>query len=169
MVICCTSSKFTWWFTCWSLASYRWEPQKTRPLCRNCHIGVTKTKGFCVRLVYSITTAIGWLPELGFQKWSQQTPDFHIWNIFSPLAGYFVEELNFLASCSIYVWGLFIHIFVGESFQKWHRPGFARKIVLAQWFRSFQLALELSLQISILASWARPPKIVGANIRFSRL
>ena len=44
-----------------------------------------------------------WLPELGFQKWSQQTPDFHIWNIFSPLAGYLVEDICFLASCSIYV------------------------------------------------------------------
>ena len=56
-----------------------------------------------------------WLPELGFQNRSQQTPELHIWNIFSPLAGYLVEDLNILASCSIYVWGLFIHSFcLGE-------------------------------------------------------
>ena len=29
-----------------------------------------------------------WLPELAFQKGSQQSPDFHVWSIFSLSAGY---------------------------------------------------------------------------------
>ena len=76
-------------------------------------------------------------PNSGFQSSASKTGhNKHLIFILGSyfLAGYLVEGLNFLASCSIYVWGLLYVFFAWESFQKLPRRGFPRKIVLAQWF-----------------------------------